>query len=424
VNTIKQIKSKPMLRFTTAGNVDDGKSTLIGRLLYDSKGIYDDHLESAKKLNSNGSPVELDLASITDGLQAEQEQGITIDVAYRYFSTPSRKFIIADTPGHEQYTRNMVTGASTADAAIILIDARIGVHSQSKRHAYLACLLGIKHLIIAINKMDLVHYKQVIFNDIRDEFTLYCQKLGVTNLHFLPVSALYGDMVTERGCNLRWYKGKTLLQSLETLDIEKNSKNHLLRFPVQLVNRPNSQAIRDHRSYMGSIASGVLRVGDDVIVLPSNHRTKIKDIITYSGSIDVAYTGQSVNVILENEIDISRGDMIVGLRHQPRVNKIIDAQLCWLSEQPLQLGKTYYLKHTTRTQKMYFKQLDYMIDISSLKQNKQAQSLQLNEVGKTKIQLMKSIVHDDYSRIRETGGFIVIDCATHNTVAAGMISHT
>jgi len=413
--------SYELLRFTTAGSVDDGKSTLIGRLLVDSQGIYEDQLDAARKVQANRGGEGLDLASITDGLHAEQEQGITIDVAYRYFSTPRRKFIIADTPGHEQYTRNMVTGASTADATIILIDARIGIRPQSRRHAYLAHLLGIKHLIVAVNKMDLMGYDENVFNVIREEFGGFCRDLGIKDLCFIPVSALQGDMIAKRGDKLNWYDGQTLLTTLETLEVYKRSQDLMLRFPVQLVNRPRQPEYHDFRGYMGRIESGEVSVGDEVIVLPGCRKTKVKEIVSFDGSMQSARAKQSVTIVLEDEIDISRGDMIVGTTYQPRIEKEIDAYLCWMSEKPLQAGSKYLIKHAARTVKGVVKQLLHSVDVNTLEQNEAVESLGLNGIGRVKIRMQHPIVVDDYDSVRETGGFIVIDIDTNNTVAAGMI---
>lgn len=419
---ISKIKPMPLLRFTTAGSVDDGKSTLIGRLLVDSKGIYEDQLDAARIQQKNyGQNSEIDLASITDGLQAEREQGITIDVAYRYFSTPQRKFIIADTPGHEQYTRNMVTGASTADAAIILIDATKGVRTQSKRHAYLAHLLGIKHLIVAVNKMDVVKYQSSVYVDIREEFRQYCHNLGVRDTHFLPVSALQGDMIASRGDNLDWYNGRTLLQILENLQVSTDPNESVLRFPVQLVLRPNSKQAINYRSYLGRIESGSITVGDEILVLPSNRSTRVKEIITYEGSIQTARRNQSVTLVLEDEIDISRGDMIVGNLEQPSATKQLDAHICWMSEKSMQLGDSYLIKHTTNTVTSVVQKLHYSIDINTSDRISNTKALQLNEIGRVQIRLLQPLIADRYSEIKQTGGFIMIDSNTHNTVAAGMI---
>jgi len=411
-----------LLRFTTAGSVDDGKSTLIGRLLVDSQGLYEDQLDAARKIQSDRGGEGVDLASITDGLHAEQEQGITIDVAYRYFSTPRRKFIIADTPGHEQYTRNMVTGASTADATIILIDARIGVRPQSRRHIYLAHLLGIKHIIVAVNKMDLVGYDEKVFNAIKEEFGGFCRDLGVVDLRFIPVSALQGDMIAHRGDKFDWYHGETLLTTLETLVVHQRSQDSVLRFPVQLVNRPRQPEYHDFRGYMGRVESGIVNVGDEVIVLPGCHKTKVTEIISFDGPMQSAHAKQSVTLVLEDEIDISRGDMIVGTVNQPRIEKEIDAYLCWMSEEPMQAGAKYLIRHAARTVKGQIKQLDYTVDINTLKHDQTPDSLGLNGIGRVKIRMQQPLVVDDYDNVRETGGFIVIDTHSNNTVAAGMIT--
>jgi len=422
--TADTLPSKPieLLRFTTAGSVDDGKSTLIGRLLVDSQGIYEDQLDAARKVQADRGGEGFDLASITDGLHAEQEQGITIDVAYRYFSTPKRKFIIADTPGHEQYTRNMVTGASTADATIILIDARIGIRPQSRRHAYLANLLGIKHIIVAVNKMDLVGYDENVFNVIKEEFGGFCRDLGVSDLRFIPVSALQGDMIAKRGDALNWYQGDTLLHTLETLQVHDRSQDSVLRFPVQLVNRPRQPEYHDFRGYMGRIESGVVNVGDEVIILPGCRKTTVTDIVSFDGSLQRAHAKQSVTLVLNDEIDISRGDVIVGTNHQPRIEKEIDAYLCWMNEEPMQVGSKYLIKHSARTVKGVIKQILHTVDINTLKHDDSNDSLGLNGIGRVKIRMQQPLVVDDYDSVRETGGFIIIDTDTNNTVAAGMIT--
>lgn len=412
-----------LLRFTTAGSVDDGKSTLIGRLLLDSQGLYEDQLDTARKLQVQRGGQGIDLASITDGLHAEQEQGITIDVAYRYFSTPRRKFIIADTPGHEQYTRNMVTGASTADATIILIDARNGVLPQSRRHAYLANMLGIKHLIVAVNKLDLVSYDVAVFLAIQEEFGAYCRDIGVADVQFIPVSALAGDMVVQRGENLQWYTGKTLLATLESLSVRPDLADAPFRFPVQLVNRPRQTEFHDFRAYMGRVESGNISIGDELIVLPGGRRTKVADIVCYDGHLENVSQGQSVNIVLEDDIDISRGDILVGVGHPPGVVDNFNATLCWMSEESMQVGKQYLIKHATTTLKGEIQQLFFRVNVNNLHEDNAAQSLALNEVGNVSIQIRQKIVIDDYQRVPGTGSFIVIDSLNNNTVGAGMIRH-
>ncbi|MFV2057494.1 MAG: sulfate adenylyltransferase subunit 1 [Thiohalomonadales bacterium] len=419
----KPILNEGLLRFTTAGSVDDGKSTLIGRLLLDSQGLYDDQLDAARKLQTQRGAEGIDLASITDGLRAEQEQGITIDVAYRYFSTPVRKFIIADTPGHEQYTRNMVTGASTADASIILIDARHGLRPQSRRHAYLANLLGIKHLIVAINKLDLVAYDETIFQSIREEFGAFCRDIGVPNLHFIPVSALCGDMIVQRGDNINWYHGKTLLETLESIQLWAYAAELPLRFPVQLVNRPRQADYHDFRAYMGRIESGHVSIGDEVYVLPTGRKTQVSGIISFDGQLQRADCGQSVNIMLKDDIDISRGDMLVGTRHPPRVVNDFEATLCWMSDEPMQMHRTYFIKQASKTLKAEVQQLLHTVNINTLQHDTTALTLGLNDIARVKIRTQQKIVLDDFSNIAATGSFIIIDSDTNNTVAAGMVSH-
>ncbi len=356
-----------LLRFITAGSVDDGKSTLIGRLLYDSKSIFEDQLSAITKTTSKRGMKGVDLSLLTDGLQAEREQGITIDVAYRYFATPKRKFIIADTPGHEQYTRNMVTGASTANLAIILIDARKGVLVQSRRHTYLASLVGIPHLIVAVNKMDLVDYSREVFDDICRDFAVFAKELKLDNITYIPMSALDGDMVVDRGDNLPWYEGVTLMDLLENIPIDRDINLDDFRFPVQWVCRPQTEELHDFRGYMGRIESGSIQVGDAVTVLPSGLNSRIKEIVTYDGLIDHAIAPQSVTLTIEDHLDISRGDMLVKADQTPKVIKEFDAMLCWLSEQALDLKRKYLIKHTTRTVKALVSQIDYRVDVNTLR---------------------------------------------------------
>ncbi len=418
-----------LLRFTTAGSVDDGKSTLIGRLLYDSKSIFEDQLEAIARTTERRGGQGVDLALFTDGLQAEREQGITIDVAYRYFATPKRKFIIADTPGHEQYTRNMVTGASTANLAIILIDARKGVLTQSRRHAYIAALLGIPHIIVAINKMDLVDYSQEVYEKIKAEFGLFFQKLGIRDLRFVPISALRGDMVVTVGKNMPWCEDEPLLSLLENIKIERDLNLHTFRFPVQLVSRPQAPGLHDFRGYMGRIESGGVNVGDEIVVLPSGYPSKIKEIHFYNDKLPKAVAPQSVILTIEDHLDISRGDMIVHRMPMPRaehasaphVGKELDAMLCWMNEEPLDLTKKYLIKHTTNTAKAVISQLHYRVDIDTLRQDTMVSELKMNEFGWVSIKVQKPVVYDYYQDNRATGGFIVIDEVTNNTVAAGII---
>ena len=409
-----------LLRFIAAGSVDDGKSTLIGRLLHDSKSIFEDQLSSIAKTSSKRGMQNVDLSLLTDGLQAEREQGITIDVAYRYFATPKRKFIIADTPGHEQYTRNMVTGASTANLAIILIDARKGVLTQSRRHTYLASLVGIPHIVVAVNKMDLVEYSQEVFTRICDDFAVFSQHLNLRNIEYIPMSALNGDMVVERGDQLDWYQGRTLIDLLENVDIEHDVNLDDFRFPVQWVCRPQTEELHDFRGYMGRVESGSIKVGDAVTIQPSGLHSRIKEILLYQSNFDEAFAPQSVTVTIEDHLDISRGDMLIKSDDQPRVDKEFAAMLCWLSEQPLSSGRKYIVKHTTRMVKGLVSQIDYRVDVNTLNQEK-TDSLRMNDIARVVMKVQQPLVFDAYSRNRATGSFILIDETTNNTVAAGMI---
>ncbi|SFL64725.1 sulfate adenylyltransferase subunit CysN [Nitrosomonas communis] len=409
-----------LLRFITAGSVDDGKSTLIGRLLHDSKSIFEDQLSSIARTSNKRGMQAVDLSLLTDGLQAEREQGITIDVAYRYFATPKRKFIIADTPGHEQYTRNMVTGASTANLAIILIDARKGVLTQSRRHAYLASLVGIPHLVVAINKMDLVGYSREVYERIRNDFAAFAQGLRLSNIEYIPMSALNGDMVVERGDKLTWYEGRTLMDLLENIDIEHDVNTDDFRFPVQWVCRPQTEELHDFRGYMGRIESGSIRVGDEVAILPSGLSSRIKEILLYKHSFEDAFAPQSVTLTIEDHLDISRGDMLVKAGEQPQIKKEFAAMLCWLSEQPLDSRRKYIVKHTTRMIKGMVNQIDYRVDVNTLT-HETADSLKMNDIARVVMKVQQPIVFDDYAHNRGTGSFIIIDETSNNTVAAGMI---
>ena len=409
-----------LLRFITAGSVDDGKSTLIGRLLYDSKSIFEDQLSSITNTSHKRGMKDVDLSLLTDGLQAEREQGITIDVAYRYFATPKRKFIIADTPGHEQYTRNMVTGASTANLAIILIDARKGVLTQSRRHAYLASLMGIPHLVVAINKMDLVDYSSDVVKKISQEFAEFAAKLGLDNIVYIPMSALNGDMVVERGDNLSWYKGSTLMEVLENTPIDNDINLEDFRFPVQLVCRPKTKEFHDFRGYMGRIESGQITVGDKVTVFPSGLSSRIKEIVTYDGLLDNAIAPQSVTLTIEDHLDISRGDMLVKTENAPRVSKKINTILCWLSETALDPKRKYLLKHSARIVKAGVSKIDYRVDINTL-DHETVDTLKMNDIGCVELNVQQPLACDDYQKNHATGSFIVIDEASNNTVAAGMI---
>jgi sulfate adenylyltransferase subunit 1 len=410
-----------LLRFSTAGSVDDGKSTLIGRLLYDTKSIFEDQLSAVETSSRKRGADDVDLSLLTDGLIAEREQGITIDVAYRYFATPKRKFIIADTPGHEQYTRNMVTGASTADLAIVLIDAAKGLSLQSRRHALIAHLLGIPHVAVAINKMDLVNYAQATFEAIRAEFTEFCTRLGIRDINFIPLSALRGDMVVARGENLPWYHGPTLLEMLETVSVTGNRAG-AFRFPVQLVTRPIATDPEQIRSYMGRIESGSVARGDAITVLPSGHRTSVRAILTHNGELASAHAPQCVTLLLDNEFDISRGDMIVAAAQGPRADKSITAHLCWMDNEPLVMSRKYLVKHTTRTVKAMFTEVTHRIDVASLGQLPADGTLRTNDIGGVTLKLQQPLVFDAYRDNRATGSFIVIDETTNHTVAAGMIA--
>ena len=409
-----------LLRFITAGSVDDGKSTLIGRLLYDSKSIFEDQLSSITNTSHKRGMTDVDLSLLTDGLQAEREQGITIDVAYRYFATPKRKFIIADTPGHEQYTRNMVTGASTANLAIILIDARKGVLTQSRRHAYLASLMGIPHLVVAINKMDLVGYSSDVVKKISQEFAEFAAKLGLENIVYIPMSALNGDMVVERGDNLSWYKGSTLMEVLESTPIDNDINLEDFRFPVQLVCRPKTKEFHDFRGYMGRIESGQISVGDKVTVFPSGLSSRIKEIVTYDGLLDHAIAPQSVTLTIEDHLDISRGDMLVKTENAPHVSKKINTILCWLSEVALDPKRKYLLKHSARIVKAGVSKIDYRVDINTLS-HEAVDTLKMNDIGCVELNVQQPLACDDYQKNHATGSFIVVDEASNNTVAAGMI---
>jgi sulfate adenylyltransferase subunit 1 len=410
-----------LLRFITAGSVDDGKSTLIGRLLHDSKSIFEDQLSAITHTTRRRGMEGVDLSLLTDGLQAEREQGITIDVAYRYFATPKRKFIIADTPGHEQYTRNMVTGASTANLAVILIDARKGVLTQSRRHAYLASLMGIPHLVVAVNKMDLVGYSREVFERICKDFAAFAEGLKLSNIAYIPLSALNGDMVVERGDKLGWYEGMALMDLLENVPIDHDINLEDFRFPVQWICRPQTEELHDFRGYMGRIESGFIGVGDAVKVLPSGLTSRVKEIVTYDGSVDHAVAPQSVTLTIEDHLDVSRGDMLVKTGGKlPYVMKEFEAMLCWLSEQGLDLRRRYLIKHTTRTVKALVTRIDYRVDINTLN-HIAADTLKMNDIGRVVLKTHQPLVCDPYQRNHATGSFIVIDEVNNNTIAAGMI---
>jgi bifunctional enzyme CysN/CysC len=415
---LSQHERKELLRFITCGSVDDGKSTLIGRLFYEAKMIYEDQLAAIKKDSTKFGTTgeELDLALFTDGLEDERQQGITIDVAYRYFSTDKRKFIIADTPGHEQYTRNMATGASTADLAIILIDARHGVLVQTKRHSFIVSLLGIKHVIVAINKMDIADYSQEVYDRIRADYQSFAARLDLPDVHFLPLSALKGDNVVALSANTPWYNGPTLMHLLETVYIGSDRNLEDFRFPVQHVLRPNL----DFRGFSGTIASGIVRLGDEIMALPSRKTSRVKSIVTFDGELEEAFSPQSVTLTLDDEIDISRGDMIVRPGNVPRVEQKFEATVVWMSEEPMVPGKSYWFKQTSKLIPGTISTLRYQIDVNTL-HRKEAPTLQLNEIGRCTITLNQPISFDGYRRNRATGSFIVIDRVTNGTVAAGMI---
>ncbi len=410
-----------LLRFTTAGSVDDGKSTLIGRLLYDSKAIFEDQMEAIERASEQKGDEHVNLALLTDGLRAEREQGITIDVAYRYFATPKRKFIIADTPGHVQYTRNMVTGASTANVAIILVDARNGVLEQTIRHGYIASLLRIPHVIVCVNKMDLVGYGETVFDEIQERFKELSLKLDIQDLRFIPISALKGDNVVERSGNMDWYDGPTLLYLLEHIHITSDINYIDGRFPVQYVIRPLSQEHHDYRGYAGRIASGTFEPGDKVSVLPSGFSSTLKSVDSMGESLKIAFAPQSVVITLEDDIDISRGDMIVKENKMPDIGQDIEMMVCWLSEVPMVLNGKYSLKHTTADARCIIREMPYKININTLEKNYEDQNLGMNEIAKIKIRTTKPLYYDSYRRNRITGSVILIDEGSNNTVGAGMI---
>jgi bifunctional enzyme CysN/CysC len=411
-----------LLRFATAGSVDDGKSTLIGRLLYDTKSLFQDQWDAVEQVSAGRGDEYTDLALLTDGLRSEREQGITIDVAYRYFSTPRRKFIIADTPGHIQYTRNMVTGASTADLALILVDARKGLVEQSRRHAFLCSLLRVPHMVLCVNKMDLVDYDQEVFERISQEFYAFATKLEAPDLTVVPVSALKGDNVVSRSANMPWYEGPSLIHHLETVHIASDRNLVDVRFPVQHVIRPQSNDNRDYRGYAGQVASGVMKPGDDVMVLPSGFTTKIASIETADGPIDEAFPPLSVTVRLEDELDVSRGDMLCRPNNQPRSTQDVEAMVCWMDEsRPLRLRGKYAVKHTTSEVRAIVKDVQYRLDVNTLHRDESAGELGLNEIGRVTLRTTKPLLCDDYRRNRSTGGFIIVDEADNRTVGAGII---
>lgn len=410
-----------LLRFTTAGSVDDGKSTLIGRLLYDSKSIFQDQMEAIEKASIQKGEEQVNLALLTDGLRSEREQGITIDVAYRYFSTPKRKFIIADTPGHIQYTRNMVTGASTANLAIILVDARKGIIEQTHRHSFIASLLQIPHLVVCINKMDLVDWDQATYERIRNEYKAFASKLNVKDVSFLPISALKGDNVVTRSENMPWHDGPTLLYLLETIHIGSDLNHIDCRFPVQSVIRPQKDEFHDYRGFAGRIAGGVFKKGDKVLALPSGFTSSIKSIDTFDGEVEQAFAPMSVTITLEDEIDISRGDMIVRENNVPNVGQDIDLMVCWMNETPLKPNGKYIVKHTTRDCRCIVKDVKYKININTLHRNEEDKNIGLNDIGRISIRTTVPLFFDSYSKNRITGSVILVDEGSNETVAACMI---
>jgi bifunctional enzyme CysN/CysC len=411
-----------LLRLATAGSVDDGKSTLIGRLLYDSKAIFEDQLEAVERTSRERGDEYTNLALLTDGLRAEREQGITIDVAYRYFATPKRKFIIADTPGHIQYTRNMVTGCSTADLAMVLIDARNGILEQSRRHAFLASLLRVPHLVLCINKMDLVDYDADTFESIKEEFKAFASKLDISDLTFIPISALQGDNVVHRSANMPWYEGAPLLHHLEEVFIASDRNLIDARFPVQYVLRPMSDKFHDYRGYAGTVAGGVLKVGDEVMVLPSGLTSSVKSIETADGQLEEAFAPMSVTVTLTDDVDVSRGDLICRPHNQPTVGQDLDAMICWMDDAAsMRQGAKYAIKHTTRAARALVKDLHYRLDVNTLHRDHEAGELGLNEIGRVSLRATAPLFFDEYRRNRDTGSFVLIDEPSGKTVAAGMI---
>jgi len=410
-----------LLRFTTAGSVDDGKSTLIGRLLYDSKSIFEDQVQQIEQTSKNKGLEHVDLSLFTDGLKDEREQGITIDVAYRYFATPRRKFIIADTPGHVQYTRNMVTGASTANLALILVDARNGVIEQTKRHTFIASLLQIPHIFVCINKMDLVDYSEEAYQRVVKEYSDFAAKLNVKDVRFIPISALHGDNVVNRGDNMPWHEGGTLLHNLETLHISSDHNLRDCRFPVQTVIRPHSDDHHDFRGYAGRVAGGVFKKGDTVVALPSGLESRISGIHTMTGELQEAFPPQSVTITLEDDIDISRGDVLVRSENRPEARQDLDVMLCWLHASPPRPRAKYVVKHTTAEARAMITEIQYKMDINTLHRLEEDREIKMNDIARVKFRSTKSLFSDDYTTNRVTGSLILIDEATNETVAAGMI---
>lgn len=421
MSNIKGYLDMELLRFTTAGSVDDGKSTLIGRLLYDSKAIFDDQINLLKETSKQRGEEGLNLALLTDGLRSEREQGITIDVAYRYFATPKRKFIIADTPGHIQYTRNMVTGASTANLALLLIDARHGVVEQTKRHAFIASLLQIPHIVVCINKMDLVDYSKERFEEIIADFEEFASKLEIKDVRFTPISALNGDNVVERSLNMQWYDGSTLMHLLENIHIGSDHNHIDCRFPVQYVVRPQSKEFPDYRGYGGRIEGGIFKPGDKVTVLPSGFTSYIKSIDTFNQRVKEAFSPMSVCITLKDDIDVSRGDMLVKADNKPMINQDVDLMICWMNEKNMLLKGKYTIRHTSQTARCIIKEVKYKLDINSLHRLKDDKVIGLNDIGRISLRVTKPLFIDSYRRNRNTGSIILIDEATNETVAAGMI---
>ena len=418
---VKNYLDRDLLRFTTAGSVDGGKSTLIGRLLYDSKSIFEDQLSSVKNTSKKKGLEHIDFSLLTDGLKDEREQGITIDVAYRYFSTPKRKFIIADTPGHTQYTRNMITGASTANLALILVDARKGVIEQTKRHSFIASLLQIKHIVVCVNKMDLADYSESRYDEIVEEYENFSAKLEVEDIRFIPISALHGDNVVDRSESLPWYQGSTLLHTLENIHIGSDRNLKDCRFPVQTVIRPHCDEFHDYRGYAGRVESGIFKVGDEVTVLPAGFSSKVAKIIDNEKEIQTCFPPMSVTIALEDEIDISRGDMIVRPNNQAEVSQDIDFMMCWMGNQEFDPSKKYTVLHTTNKVRCVIREVLYKVDINTLHRQEDDKSIAMNDIARVKIRTTKPLLIDSYNQNRATGSVILVDEATNNTVAAGMI---
>ena len=410
-----------LLRFSTAGSVDDGKSTLIGRLLYDSKSIFEDQMEAIQAYSDKKGYEHVDLALLTDGLRAEREQGITIDVAYRYFATPKRKFIIADTPGHIQYTRNMVTGSSTSNLSIILIDARNGIIEQTNRHSFIASLLNIPHLVVCVNKMDLVEYSEAKFDEIVNGYKMLASKLDIKDVHFIPISALNGDNVVDRSEKMKWYNGPTLMYLLENVHISSDLNHIDCRFPVQYVIRPQAQEYHDYRGFAGRVASGIYKPGDRVMCLPSGFTTSIKSIDTYDGPVEEGFAPMSCTITLEDEIDISRGDMIVREANVPNISQDIEMMMCWLGDEPMQAGGKYIIRHTTREAKCLIKDIRYKVDVNTYHRNEEDKNIKMNDICRVHVRTTVPLFYDSYRKNRITGSIILIDETTNATVGAGMI---